>query len=96
MRAYSSFSYPKVLIIGKASYIGADLAMVLLKNRAKITISGDFSNVCMSNIKESTNKITVVKGGTRDFGTLKIELKTEPTKFSEWFNADHPQRRRTA
>ena len=96
MHAYSSFSYPKVLIIGKVSYIGTDLAMVLLKNRAKITISGDFSNVCMSNIKEITNKITVVKGGTRDFGTLKIELKTEPTKFLQWFNADHPQGRRTA
>lgn len=85
-----------MLIIGKASYIGADLAMVLLKNRGKITISGDFSNVCMSNIKQITNKITVVKGGTRDFGTLKIELKTEPTKFLQWFNADHPQGRRTA
>lgn len=86
-----------MLIISKASYIGADLAMVLLKNRAKITISGDFSNVCMSNMKEITNKITVVKGvWTRDFGTLKIELETEPTKFSEWFNADYPQRRRTA
>lgn len=85
-----------MLIIGKVSYIGTDLAMVLLKNRAKITVSGDFSNVCMSNIKEITNKISVVKGGTRHFGTLKIELETEPTKVSEWFNADYPQGRRTA
>jgi hypothetical protein len=70
--------------------------MVLLKNRAKTTIFGDFSNVCMSNMKKITNKITVVKGGVRDFGTLKIELKTVLTKFLEWFNADYPQGQRTA
>ena len=85
-----------MLIIGKASYIRADLIMVLLKNRAKITIFGDFSNVCMSSMKEITNKINTVKGSARDFGTLKIELETEPTKFSEWFNADYLQRQRTA
>jgi len=65
--------------------------MVLLKNRSKTTIFGDFSNVCMSSMKEIANKITVVKGGARDFGALKIELKTALTKFLEWFNADYPQ-----
>ena len=70
--------------------------MVLLKSRAKTTIFGDFLNVCMLSMKEITNKITLVKGGARDFDILKIEHKTAPRKFLEWFNADDRQGQRTA
>ena len=42
-------------------------------------------------MKEITNKITVVKGGARDFGILKIELKTVLTKLLEWFGTDYRQ-----
>jgi hypothetical protein len=42
-------------------------------------------------VKEITNKITIVEGDARDFGILKIELKTVLTKLLEWFGTDYGQ-----
>lgn len=66
-----NFNDSRVLITGRVGFAGSNVAKVLLKEGAEMTIFDDFSTGSMWNIHEILDYVTVVKGDIRDFEGVK-------------------------
>ena len=86
-----NFNDSRVLITGGAGFIGSNLARVLLKEGAKITIFDDFSTGSMRNIREVKKLVADVTKIKKCGFRPKVELKTGLTRFIHWYNAIYLQ-----
>jgi UDP-glucose 4-epimerase len=84
------FSNSRVLVTGGAGFIGANLAMRLLKEGAVVTIFDDFSVGSERNLKKIVNDVTIVKGDVRDFAVVKRVTLGQDFVFHMAANASVP------